>query len=223
MDLLDKLSLVKNSACLAAVFFNNEDTPDPNVLSSKELEIFSKISSQKRQIEFIAGRKACKKALSNFINTETFSSNKNYRGFRSYSDISILPSNTGSPVITFPELSKLNVSISHSHGIAIAAVSKNPIGIDIEKINPKKISALKHMNPDIETQDPTLLTVFWTLKEALSKALKTGIVKDFEFYNTKNYQCSNQIHRCEFENFPEYSGIAVTNNEYALAIVQSSN
>lgn len=214
MHLLNELSLLVNSASLASVFFRKDDVPDLNILSSRELEIFSKISSPKRQIEFIAGRRACKRALFKFLNKPTAEIKEEY------SEISILYSETGSPLA---ENLKLNVTISHSHEIAVAAVSNSPIGIDIEQINPKRISALKYANPDSKTQNLTQLTVMWTLKEALSKALKTGLMKDFKFYNTQNFQYLNKVYRCSFQNFPKYHGIAITNNKYAVAIVQLSN
>lgn len=238
MDLLKKFFHETNSADLvsAFVFFSKEGSLNVDILSSKELEIFSKFTSLKRQVEFIAGRKAAKTALFEFKKKKSKRKFANWYNksqneiFESPSLVSVLPSNTGSPFI---ENSDLNVSISHSHGIAVASVSQNPIGIDIEKVNPKKISVLKHITPSMDqsVMDASILTIFWTFKEALSKALKTGIIESFEYYDLKDLrytklntkQSTNQIIHCRFKNFPEYFGTAITDGKYAIAIVEKTN
>ncbi len=213
MNLLEHFVLISENVGVTStfVFFDPKDEPKIESLSSKELKIYSEFSSEKRQHEFIAGRIACKKAFFKSV----------YDGkdcFENFSSVSILNNEKGAPFI---ENSDLYVTLSHSHGIAIAAVSKQAVGMDIEQINPRKISALKKMSSEIEPnfQNITSLTVLWTLKESLGKALQTGIVKDFRYYDTKNFRLDNGLYRCDFKNFPSFSGIATTNKNFSIALV----
>lgn len=76
-------------------------------------------------------------------------------------------------------------SISHcKSGIAVA-VSKQPIGIDIETVRPLKVDLVKKtMNPleqeviFFDTQPDWAFTRLWTRKEAFLKMKGTGIIND---------------------------------------------
>ncbi len=227
MNLLEQFILISDNAGLASAFafFGSDSDFDHNIklntkiLSQKEFEIYSKFTSAKRQTEFIAGRLACKKAFCK-LTSKNEKNDSNF--FDKFSLISVINSKTRAPFI---ENSDFHITISHSHGIAIASVSKYQSGIDIEKINPKKISALKKMSPktDPNFQDIVSLTVLWTLKESLGKALQTGIVKDFKLYDTQNLHYENGIYLCDFKNFPSFHGIAITDNNYSIAIVVEKN
>lgn len=74
-----------------------------------------------------------------------------------------------------PLLLGQHLSFSHSHGLAAAAIAPYPIGIDIEKINPKIIPLhTKFMSPQ-EIEDAKKnwnennLTFYWCAKEAMYK------------------------------------------------------
>lgn len=213
MDLLKKfVSLSENLGIVSDFdFFNSNDQPILRFLSPKELEIYSKFTSLKRKNEFIAGRIVSKKAFFKF-------SSKEIDCFEKFPSVSILNTKTGSPFI---ENSNLHISISHSHGVAIASVSKHVVGVDIEQIELRRIHALKRISKEFSSEKVRELAVLWTLKESLCKALKTGFIEDFQLYETKNFQCENGIYRCKFRNFP-FSGIAVANEKYALSIVSNS-
>ena len=211
MDLLRNFISLSESLEIISAFYlfdlNNQLSLE--VLSPKELEIYSKFTSLKRKREFIAGRIACKKAFFKLTLGKA-----DY--FEKFPSISVLNTETGSPFI---ENSDLCVSVSHSHGVAIASISRHAIGVDIELIDPKKILSLKRMSKEHPEGNVRDLTILWTLKESLSKALRTGIIKEFSFYKTKNFQFKNGIYHCNFENFP-FSGIAISNNKYSLGIVK---
>ena len=214
MSLLKRfVSVSENVGVTSAfIFFNPEKKPKIELLSQKELNIYSKFTSCKRQNEFVAGRIACKKAFFKLISG-------NADCFEKFPSVSVLNTETGAPFI---ENSDLFISVSHSHEVAIASVSQQNVGIDIEQINPKRILAMKRMNAECKTEDPHILTVLWTLKESLGKALQTGIVEDFRYYDTKNFCCKNEIYRCNFKNFTSFSGIGMIDEKYAVAIVTLS-
>ena len=210
MDLMKNfISLSKNLEIVSTLeVFSLSDRLDFGVLSSKELEICSKFTSAKRKDQFVAGRIACKKAFFSLITG-------NSNCFDKLSSISVLNTETGAPFI---ENFDFCVSISHSHELAIASISRYAIGVDIERIDSKRTSALKRMSAECPSEDVRDLTAFWTLKESLGKALRTGIVEGFERYQAKNLYVTEGIYRCEFKNFP-FLGIAITDTRYAIGIV----
>ena len=223
MDLLKNFVSVSESLGISSAFdlFDSDVRPNLEVLSAKELEIYSKFTSCKRRREFVSGRIACKKAFFKITSEKEECSECNADCFEKFSSISVLNTETGSPFI---ENSDFFVSVSHSHGAAIAAVGKHAVGIDIEWVNPKRISALKKMSGEVcaESQNVTDLTALWTLKESLGKALRTGIVEEFQRYDTANFRRENGFFCCDFKNFPSFSGIAIADGKYATAIVTPS-
>lgn len=88
------------------------------ILSEKELYLFNRLTSEKRKIEFLAGRFAAKEAYT-----------KAYKRFETplnFKDVSILYDDVGAPYIesTYRKDDKLLLSISHSDHYAIAIVIK---------------------------------------------------------------------------------------------------
>lgn len=94
----------------------------------------------------------------------------------------------GQPYLTGCDL---HVSISHSHEKVACAVSTEPVGIDIERMDPIKLQMCRHVctpeekayvlagtPEDSFCEDTTVLQRFyeiWTGKEAYFKKLGTGI------------------------------------------------
>jgi 4'-phosphopantetheinyl transferase len=115
------------------------------------------------------------------------------------SDVSIATLKYGKPVLTTTMNSGLAFNISHSHNILVMAVSeKNPVGIDIEMIdpsaNPVQASSVAFAQDEKEylekSTDP--LSDFykiWTGKEAILKATGDGFAypsRNFSVISSKN-------------------------------------
>lgn len=213
MDLLKNFVLLSENFGIVSAFdlFSLEDQSDFEILSPNELEIYSKFTSAKRKRGFVAGRAACKKAFFKLTEGKTDC-------FEKFPFVSVLNSETGAPFI---ENSDLFVSISHSHEAAIASVCQHTVGVDIERIDPKRIPALKRMSAEYPEKDAQELTVLWTLKESLGKALRTGVVEEFSHYEIKNFRSKDGIYYCEFKNFP-FSGVSIANDKYAISLVSST-
>ena len=211
INLLERFASISESLEVVSGFdtFNVENKLFLEILSPKELEICSGFTSLKRKYEFISGRFACKKAFCELIEGVPFLLNK-------FPSISIINTDKGAPFVE--KMPDLHVSISHSHKVAIASICKRAVGIDIEKIDPKKIQALKRMSPEIQSKCVFELTAIWTLKESLSKALRTGIVKEFRHYEIENLTFEDRKYLCDFKNFP-FHGIAIFDSLYAIGIV----
>lgn len=83
------------------------------------------------------------------------------------------------------EAAPLHLNLSHSGTLLAAAVSRWPVGIDIERIRPRTVAAQAdrvfcagEARAMAELQDPARLKRFfqlWTLKEAASKAAELSI------------------------------------------------
>ena len=78
------------------------------------------------------------------------------------------------------------------------------------------------MSKESPSEEACELTVLWTLKESLGKALQTGITEEFQHYATKNFRYEDEIYYCEFQNFP-FSGIAIVDEKYAVSMVSTQN
>src|SRR5699024_2400965 len=86
------------------------------VLTNKELNIYEDFSTEKRKVEFLAGRCAVKEACDKALGTGKWQI--------SCQDIEVLPNDAGSPclsVSTF-DREKIFVSISQSKAYAVAQV-----------------------------------------------------------------------------------------------------
>lgn len=79
------------------------------VLTEKELDIYHELQSKRRQLEFLAGRFACKEAYSKALQTGI--------GETGFHDIEILRDEKGAPVCK-----QAQVSISHDEDYCIAVV-----------------------------------------------------------------------------------------------------
>ncbi|GAA0311527.1 holo-[acyl-carrier protein] synthase [Gracilibacillus halotolerans] len=86
------------------------------ILTEREKELLHSYTSQRRKIEFIAGRFAAKEAFSKALGTGI--------GEVGFKDIEILPDPKGAPHLTSIAVSdkKIHLSISHSKEYAIAQV-----------------------------------------------------------------------------------------------------
>ena len=114
---------------------------------------------------------------------------------------------SGEPYLTGCDL---HISISHSDEMVAGVVSHVPVGIDIERIRPIKLSMCRHVctpeetaylqadtDPSERCQDPIILERFfeiWTAKEAYFKKCGTGIT-DLKSVNILTL--SREVHKIE--------------------------
>ncbi len=144
---------------------------------------YNKITNEKRKTEYLAGIIAAKIMYASIELLDE------------YTDIEIKKTPKGQPYFynrITKEKSNWKLSISHSHDFAIAAVSEQPIGVDIEKIEERKESFYREAFTPKEqqniTNDMKKGTTYWTAKEAVSKALGEGLnvnLKDIEITEEK--------------------------------------
>ncbi|CAK8725013.1 hypothetical protein KKHLCK_15635 [Candidatus Electrothrix laxa] len=157
----------------------DEATLLQRTLSPAEQCYFQRFKYIKRKKEWLGGRLAAKAAILNFTDNQDLRS------------ITILPNKHGRPLaeeLPAP-LSALGneptISISHSDCFAVAlararSISQSSCGVDLQEISTKLAGLTSHFATDAELQllaeqtdydEDTRLTMLWTVKEALKKAL----------------------------------------------------
>ena len=144
-------------------------------LSDDEKLQFAGFSFAAKQESFLLGRLAAKRALGALL-AET-----------DLRKIEIRAGIHGQPLVEHPRAGSAEVSVSHSHGLAVALAypAGYPMGIDLETVSkgsagtilgelqasPAELTWLVSSGVD----DATACFVLWTAREALGKALKIGI------------------------------------------------
>ena len=151
------------------------------VLTGEEHGQFRRFRGWKRKVEWLAGRIAAKGAFARCA-------------ARSESDgptgpVSVLNNEDRVPyILDHPEV---HLSITHSHGYAVAVVAPFAIGIDLEKIEPRPLSLTHYFFSEEEQKLASegggdasardgVITRLWSRKEALSKYLQRGASLDFK-------------------------------------------
>lgn len=145
-----------------------------DLLTAHERKKYLEYRYPKRQDEWFAGRLAAKSATAKLLNQ-----NKIYL---QPSEIEIANRNDGRPYLILPAAtsSRLDISISHSKEFALAMVSKQVCGIDIQVTNTtlerveKRFCSSEELNileSNYNKNKDILLTKLWAAKEAIKKAV----------------------------------------------------
>ena len=162
---------IEQRVCFAAV-----DTMPPEAfLSESEKEQLGKFQFAAKKQGFILGRLAAKRALGALLPEPDLRR------------IEIRSGVHGQPLVQHPLAGSAEVTVSHSHGLAVALAfsAEYPMGIDLETVSAVSagtiIGELEASAPEqawlatAGVDDATACCVLWTAREALGKALKTGL------------------------------------------------
>jgi|GEM_PF-361418 len=122
------------------------------------------------------------------------------------------------------------VSLSHARSVA-AAVACGPehiIGVDVEQLSPERTDVFESVMPPRELSmarrasdgGEVVANVIWTMKEALSKALRCGLTAPFEVLEVDAFEAQAAGgYGCLFRNFAQYRARAWVLGGYVLAVV----
>ncbi len=152
-----------------------------SLLTSEEALVFARLSNELRRAEWLLGRSLAKQLVQRYFEV-TRQPEPDRR------EIGILPGATGAPVVHIDGTPQsLALSISHSQGAAICALTPEPglrIGVDIERIAPRDDAFLLDFFGASERAEVAsarieeralLATAIWSAREAFYKAAGTGI------------------------------------------------
>lgn len=153
-----------------------------SMLSPKERIIFEGFSMPKKRVQWLSGRITAKTILlkmENLIEADLWR-------------IDVLSREDGAPyILQYPDFS---LSITHSFPYCIAAISKQKIGIDLEKVVPLRRSLVEMYFHSCEILELDRVKegeevdrqaiAYWTRKEAVSKLIGLGMKIGFKNLNT---------------------------------------
>ncbi|WP_281988834.1 4'-phosphopantetheinyl transferase family protein [Aquimarina aggregata] len=200
--------LYKNLECLSK---------DVDKLHPREKNYYETLKFDKRKKSYLLGRLSAKEAIAELLDKKE--------------DIHNVCIDFG--VFQFPVVKNtrdnIQVTISHcsDYGISLAYPEEHPLGIDIEKIEKDKIKTFKSMITD---QEEILLqssffsilqgcTLIWTVKEAMSKVIKTGFTLDLNFFEIDTIKYYNEVIETTFKNFGQYKAFSFISGTYVCSIV----
>lgn len=190
-------------------------TADLSMLHQVEKEHYHRLQFDRRRHSYLLGRIAAKKAVSKLagISEESF-----------YIDAG---------VFEFPVVKNtwqnIQATISHCDdiGMALAFAEEHPLGLDIEHINGERADVMKSQVSAAETallqscNIPlvTGYTIAWTIKEALSKIIRTGLTMDMHVAEITSLEKNGSYYTATFRHFAQYKAIAFCSANYACCIV----
>jgi len=168
----------KEEAELTMLDFKEISDLDTTFLYTTEQEDLSQLKSIKRQREFFAVRAI-----------------RNHKGL----PFSISYNSIGAP---FFEGTSLNLSISHSHEIALLATAPFNIGVDLEPITERIIRlkerfATKNEISFFNFTEAKTLTIIWTIKEVLYKL--SGLENSNLLNEMNIIDLENDLATCQFK------------------------
>lgn len=149
-------------------------TPEA-VLSERELAHYHGLRFAQKRDGFLLGRSAAKQALAAMLHEEAWSA------------IEIQPGVFGQPMVHHARAVGVDVTLSHSNGMAVALAhpAQWPMGIDLETVEAGvAATVLAELDPSAEEQAwlkasglalAPACAILWGAREALGKALKTGL------------------------------------------------
>lgn len=219
---IDKLNLVrleKNFIATICCCCLSERTDYEEVipyLNSQELSYYNSLKFEKRIRSYLIGRFVAKQAVSALSGEEKLA------------NIFIQSGVFRHPIVVSGG-ENIQVSITHSEnfGAALAFPEAHPMGIDLEKINVQQRAALEEQVTQREKSKIASLsisydmglTMLWTVKEALSKVLKTGLMTPFEVFEICDARNYDNYILCYYKNFPQYKAISFAIRQYMCSIV----
>jgi len=188
------------------------------ILGRNETAYFSTLRFARRQESYLLGRYAAKVALGKILAEPDLKAIEIERGVFEQ------------PIVRCDGNGRWDVTISHAGSLAVvlAYPTGHPMGIDIERIDPASRETIlsqlsKQENEWLQVfvrQKLEIATGLWAAKEALSKALRSGLMSPVEIYNLAEIRAIDSgVLEGFFENFAQYKARIWVGASHALSIV----
>ncbi|WP_164779486.1 4'-phosphopantetheinyl transferase family protein [Paenibacillus kobensis] len=207
------------SFCHQRSFRAKDGSHDTSFLHDLEQGYYSKLEFERRKASYLLGRYAAKTAVAVLANVPD------------PREIGIGNGVFQQPVVRCPS-PNVQASISHSHewGAALAFSEGIMAGIDIERRESKHKTVFENQLSQGEQQlsarlpdpeDGALL--LWTVKESLSKALKTGFTVPAELFEVQCIEAGESCYISSFVHFPIYKALSFWLEDYRCSITYPGN
>lgn len=183
-------------------------------LHPDERSYFNTLTASKRQHSYLHGRYTAKQAIA------------------AYTDIMPASVKISAGVFQQPVLPITNVQLSLSHTdswcIAVVFPEAHPMGVDVEFISPAIYETIheiitSHERTLFTVLDAGYLSLLWTIKEALSKTLRTGLMTPLQVYEVSEVVYKNGFFEACFTNFAQYKCLSWIAGDHAWSIVLPKN
>lgn len=216
-NLILKRSEVTLPATISLGYFPETYQEIIKFLHHQEKEYLASLRFEKRRKSYLIGRYIAKMAISKLVKEECLQK------------ISISSGVFNQPIVNYA-MPNIQVSLTHSDNFsgAIAFLEGHPMGIDLELINNDghNIDALEtyttSKEKDLVDKLPynyeTKLTFLWTIKEALSKVLKTGLMTPFNLFQVNKIDLFPEYCLSYYQNFAQYKALTFILHNYVCSI-----
>ena len=186
-------------------------------LSADEISAFNSIKGDNNRKNFLKSRFITKLTVAQHFSKADLTSIQLRHGVFDF------------PLIECRELPAVQVSISHS-GDTVACIvfpDEHPMAIDVEEIKEGSKDEIatqitkeeKELFKGLSENEDTFFTRLWTIKEALSKVLKTGMTASFELYKIDSIKHNNGFCLSTFTNFIQYKAVSYNYGNSIVTVV----
>ena len=193
------------------------------ILSAAELAQYAQLRFPQKRQRFMLGRLAAKSALGAML-TES-----------DLPRIGVRAGVFGQPLADHPRSSGIEVTVSHSNGLAVALAypADWPIGVDLETVAAAAVATvLDQIDASADEQAwlaaealgrSAACGVLWTAREALGKALKTGLNSPLGILSLCDFQPAGADSTAPswaggYTNFPQFRWLAQVFGERILTL-----
>jgi phosphopantetheinyl transferase len=187
------------------------------LLGETETAYFSTLVSARRQVSYLLGRYAAKIALSTVL---------------AEPDLKVIEIERGvfeQPIVHCGGNGGWDVTISHTEdqAVALAYPAGHPMGIDLERIDPRQSETILSQLSEREigwlnvgsAEKLQFATALWAAKESLSKVLRTGLMANIRVYDLVEFNSiDSRVWEGFFENFAQFKARVWIGSNHVLAI-----
>ena len=183
-------------------------------LHPDEFTYFNTLTASKRQHSYLHGRYTAKQAIVKYTGCMPASVRISTGVFQQ----PILP------------IANVQLSLSHTEQWCIAVVfpEAHPMGVDVELISPHIHETIDqiitaHERTLFPVLDAGNLSLLWTIKEALSKTIRTGLMTPLQIYEVSEIIYKDGVFEAHFTNFAQYKSLSWIAGDHAWSVVLPKN
>lgn len=206
---------IEQNAFFAAI----DALPRHEFLSPDEAAMSAGLKFAAKREGFLLGRLAAKRALGALLEEPDLRR------------IEIRSGIYGQPLVHHPRASAAEVSVSHSHGLAVALAypAGYPMGIDLETVSAVAaetiLGELDASPPELNwlatggVNAATACSVLWTVREALGKALRIGLNSPLGMLALSEIQAGGEGSWAgRYLNFPQCRCLSLVQGDRVLSL-----
>lgn len=187
------------------------------LLHPEERSYYDALKYDKRRESYLLGRISAKKAIGALAI------------FEDLEKIAIEAGVFQFPVVKYSITRNLQVSITHCDGLGIALSHPevHPLGVDVERTDRANTEVIREqlttnelaLSLAVPLQQSAACTMIWTMKEALSKILRTGLTMDLKLLEIRSLVKEGDLYTSQFKHLIQYKAISCQAGAYVCSVV----